>query len=267
MIILKKGYLLAQGNTAEIYEYSDNTILKLYFEGIPASVCEQEFYITQNIHRLFGNCPKAYEVIRMEGRNGAVYERIDGQSMLKEMLSNLGSFKKYSKRLAHYHCALHKPIDFVLPSVKDKLKNDIGRVDDLTDIEKEKLYQYIDRLPDGSTLCHFDFHPDNIILRDGKAVIIDWMTACIGDHLADVARTNIILKYSEVPIKSFILRNVIHLMQKRLQHNYLKEYIRITGASIDDILPWELPIAAARLSEWRPEAEKKRLLQLIHQYI
>lgn len=264
---MAKGQLLAKGNTAEIFEYDDNKILKLYLEGISKSVCEQEFFITQNIHRLLGNCPKAYEVVHMEGRNGAIYERIEGQSMLKEMLSNLGSFKKNCKLLAHYHSALHQPIDFELPTIKDKLKRDIRHVKELTEFEKEKLYQYIDRLSDGSTLCHFDFHPDNIILCDGKAVIIDWMTACVGDCLSDVARTCILLKYSEVPIKSFILRRLIRFMQKRLMHNYLKEYIKITGANVEEIFQWELPIAAARLSEWRPEEEKKRLLQLVQKNI
>ena len=187
--------------------------------------------------------------------------------MLKEMLSNLGAFKKQCKLLAHCHSSLYQPIDFELPTVKEKLKRDIGCVKELTDIEKEKLYDYIDTLPDGSDLCHFDFHPDNIILRDDKAVVIDWMTACVGDCLSDIARTCILLKYSEVPTKSFILRNFVRFMQKKLQHNYLNEYIKITGASIGDILQWELPIAAARLTEWRPEVEKKRLLQLVHKYI
>lgn len=164
------------------------------------------------------------------------------------MLSNLGAFKKQCKLLAHCHSSLHQQIDFELPTVKEKLKRDIGSVKELTDIEKEKLNKYIDALPDGSTLCNFDFHPDNIILRDGKEVVIDLMTACVGDCLSDVARTSILLKYSEVPMKSIILRSGIRFMQKRLLHNYLNEYIKITGASIGDILQWELPIAAARLT-------------------
>ena len=43
---MTKGQLLGQGNTAEIFEYDDNKILKLYFEGISTSVCEQELRIS-----------------------------------------------------------------------------------------------------------------------------------------------------------------------------------------------------------------------------
>lgn len=187
--MISKGQLLGQGNTADIYEYGENKVLKLYREGISESACQQEFYITQNINLTFGNFPKAYEVVHIEGRNGALYERIYGQSMLKEMLSNMGAFKKQCMYLAHYHNSIHQLVDFEQPRVKVKLKSDIRHVKELTDVEKKKLFQYIDTLPDGSVLCHFDFHPDSIILRDGKAVIIDWMTACVSNCLSDVART------------------------------------------------------------------------------
>ena len=265
--MVSKGALIGQGNTAEIFEYGEGKILKLYREGMSQFACEQEFNITQNIYRFLGACPKAYEVVNVDGRYGAIYERIDGQSMLQAMLSNLRSFRKEAKQLAHYHCAIQKPVDFALPTVKEKLKRDIKRAEELTEDEKDKLYQYIDTLPEGSSLCHFDFHPDNIILQDGNAVIIDWLTACVGDRLSDVARTSILFEYSQIPEKSFIIRHMIKVMQKRLLRIYLAEYFKITQADRKDLLRWKLPIAAARLSEWRPEPEKKRLLKMVHQSI
>jgi hypothetical protein len=38
----------------------------------------------------------------------------------------------------------------------------------------------------GSSLLHFDVRSDNICLHDGRAVLIDWNFACIGNPLADV---------------------------------------------------------------------------------
>ena len=38
----------------------------------------------------------------------------------------------------------------------------------------------------GSSLLHFDVRSDNICLRDGRAVLIDWNFACLGNPLADV---------------------------------------------------------------------------------
>ncbi len=40
---------------------------------------------------------------------------------------------------------------------------------------------------DGDALLHFDVRSDNICIRDGRAILIDWNFACVGNPLADVA--------------------------------------------------------------------------------
>ena len=40
---------------------------------------------------------------------------------------------------------------------------------------------------DGDRLLHFDVRSDNLCLRDGRAVLIDWNFACIGNPVFDVA--------------------------------------------------------------------------------
>jgi Phosphotransferase enzyme family len=40
---------------------------------------------------------------------------------------------------------------------------------------------------DGVSLLHFDVRSDNICVRDGRAVLIDWNFACLGNPMADVA--------------------------------------------------------------------------------
>ena len=34
---------------------------------------------------------------------------------------------------------------------------------------------------------HFDVRSDNLCIRDGRAVLVDWNFACVGNPLADVA--------------------------------------------------------------------------------
>ena len=52
-----------------------------------------------------------------------------------------------------------------------------------------------------------------------------------------------------------------------MYNSYLKEYLKISGARIQEIKAWELPIAAARLCEWRPEKENQILLDFIRRNI
>lgn len=40
---------------------------------------------------------------------------------------------------------------------------------------------------DGDALMHFDVRSDNLCIRDGRAILVDWNFACVGNPLADVA--------------------------------------------------------------------------------
>ena len=44
-----------------------------------------------------------------------------------------------------------------------------------------------DRLLDGAALLHFDVRSDNLCIRDGRALLVDWNLACVGNPAVDVA--------------------------------------------------------------------------------
>ena len=259
----KQGVLLAQGNTAEIFEWDSDKILKLYRKGLPEALCHDEFNITKDVYDLLKVTPHPVEIVYIDGRVGAVYERIKGKTMLKVMMSKPWTFRKYSRILAQCQISMQKQICFELPTVKEKLERNIADAPVLSDIEKHRIYQYMNSLPDGNILCHFDFHPDNIMLTGGSSIIIDWMTACKGDGLADVARTGIILNYSEIPRVPRFVNLIFSNIKKKTYKYYLKEYLKTTSTQIEKIRAWEMPIAAARLREWIPEKEKQTLLAFV----
>ena len=50
-------------------------------------------------------------------------------------------------------------------------------------------------MPNHNKLCHGDFNPSNVLITpDGKACIIDWSHATIGNASADAARTYLLFK-------------------------------------------------------------------------
>lgn len=261
--LMLKGKLIGQGNTAEIFEWGNHNILKLYRSGLPEDLCTKEFEITKYIYGCLKIVPKPIELTYINGHIGAIYERIAGKTMLKLLLSKPWSFRKYSKLLAHAHVEIQQQAALSVITVKEKLIRDIKNVTLLTSEEKQLLYTYIDTLPDGNCICHFDFHPDNIMLLDEKYYVIDWMTGCIGDPLSDVARTALILNYAEMPRVPGFVNTLVKLFQKKIYNIYLTEYLKLTGAPLSDIQKWEVPLAAARLCEWIPERESIKLLNIV----
>lgn len=80
-------------------------------------------------------------------------------------------------------------------------------------------------LPEGDSVCHGDFHPDNVLLSDDDVTIIDWMDASRGNPLADIARTSIILLGAS---ESEQIPNLLQKVFVRSFHRiYLHEYFRL----------------------------------------
>jgi len=94
-------------------------------------------------------------------------------------------------------------------------------------------------------------------------VLIDWTNATRGDPMADVARTRMMLRLGEAPPgTSFALRALARVGRSLLVTLYLRSYRRARPLDMDAVKRWEMPVAAARLSEGIEE-EVPRLLALL----
>lgn len=260
---IKNDNMIGQGNTAEIYKLDDNKILKLFRSGLHKGIVEREYQNSIFVRKILNCVPEVYEMVEISGRHGIVYQEIKGTDMLKKMLVSFWKINDYAKALAHYHLDIQKPVSDTMGTVKEKLEEDLDNVEILPEQYKEVIRKHLKSLPDDNILCHFDFHPGNIMITDKEAVFLDWMTACRGDACADVARTCIMLKYGEVSHAPWITRKLTSIIQHHIYKVYIKEYLSISKKDIEDINRWELPVAAARLREWIPEKEKQVLIELV----
>lgn len=255
--------IMSQGNTAEVFAYEENKILKLFRSDMPKEAVFEEYKKASVIQTIMPNVPRVYEIVLYENRYGIIYEKITGNDMIKIMISQPFKLKHFAKELAHFHATFLKNSIDVGLSVKQKLDREIDLSDELSVVDKRKIKEYLHCLPEGDKLCHFDFHPGNVMMVNDELIIIDWMTACTGNPNADVARTCLLLQYGELPHANFAVRNLAHFLEKYIGKKYYEEYKKITGVTDGDIEQWILPIAAARLMEWIPNNEKRKLLKII----
>lgn len=87
-----------------------------------------------------------------------------------------------------------------------------------------------------------------------------------GNPAGDVARTLVLLQMGTMPdgtpdeaVKKFAR------MREELVKEYTRQYFGGGSLSQTDVDAWRLPVAAARLTEWIPEAEKANLLALVRE--
>jgi uncharacterized protein (TIGR02172 family) len=260
------GDSLGRGNTAEVFEMGEKDVIKLFYNYIPLEYIEKEFEISSLIHQLGIPTPQAKKLTEHDQRWGIIYEKASGRSFTELLSLKPFSLKENARHFAEIQASFHQKSTNQLPSQKASLALNISGTELLKDVEKELILAYLSQLEEGNQVCHGDYHSDNIIVKDGKAMVLDWMTCVAGNPSGDVARTYLIMRYSYLPASMpKMTKLVIQLVRKLLCKFYLDTYTKRTGATRREIFKWNLPIMAARLVEDVPQPEKQFLLGKIKQ--
>ena len=248
----KIGPLVGRGYIAEVFAYGEDKVVKLFLEEDKTEDAEREARATAVAWESGLPAPKIWEVVTVNGRVGIVMERVEGVTMLHWGTSLPWRIYTGAKMMARMHADMHSRLGGDIPDLRDRLKRGIEENEIVEEGLRSLALERLVSLPDGDSICHGDFHPDNIMMSDKGPVIIDWQTGVRGHPAADVARTVVLIE-SGMPLMSGIRRVVIEWARKIFLSFYLKEYFRITGMTWEDVSPWLLPIAVNYVSEVFPE--------------
>jgi len=259
--------LIAIGRTAEIYNYSEDKIIKLFFENYKENV-EKEFNINLLIQNKLKNTAKVYEKIIIENREGLIFDEINGKSFLRLIFENPDEINNY--------------IDIFYENQKEinniQIQNGLERYEDeivkslkTNDFLDKKVINYILKIIQNTekryNLCHGDYHPDNLLVENNETYVIDWINARIGNPIIDKARTYILLKFGSLPEEQDenTLKR-IEIMRKKIVEKYI-ELIEKDIENTELFFKWTLVMAATRTTEDIPIQEKNILKDYILKYI
>ena len=186
--------MVGVGNTAEVFDYGDGKVCKLFYPGDPGEAVDREYRNAKEAERLGLPVPKVFELVETGGRTGIVYEKIAGKSMLECIFENPEKAVFYLEEFVQLQKKWLKEAIVQSASVlsyKEYMRMQINGVGQ----EEASLFEEINGLPEGDTLLHGDFHPGNVLITtEHRAVVIDFMNVCKGPALYDIARTYFLLK-------------------------------------------------------------------------
>lgn len=256
--------LIGKGRLAEVFAWGDRQVLKLFAAERDTAAIEAEARVSQVVHESGVPTPGIHGVVMVEGRRGIVYDRALGTSMLGQLSAKPWRLFTFGRMLAELHANVHKCHVDHLPSQRKQLERLIAQAE-LPTPQRDIALARLRELPEGSALCHGDFHPDNILVNGDSPTIIDWTTACTGNPVADFARTSLILQLGAPhPSLSLWTRITIRVGRALFHRSYTKRYLRMRRLKPRDVQPWMLPIAVARLGQ-DVTAEHDKLVALIDQ--
>jgi uncharacterized protein (TIGR02172 family) len=259
---MDRGPRIGVGRTAEVYAWGDHQILKLYRADIPREWIYHEARVGHIVAEAGLHAPAIGDTIEVDGRLGIIYERITGPAMLDALAHQPWRLPSLARQFAQVHATMHTCLRPELPSQRQSLSRAVEYAPGLDDGTRQRLLKALDRMPGGESVCHGDYHPGNIILSSRGPIVIDWMTACHGHAVADVARTVLLLRIGVLPEGTPLAQRVMTpLIRRAFLAAYLKAYHTLRSLSEAEIEAWFPILAAARLNEGI-DAEKTQLHRL-----
>ncbi|RPJ39164.1 MAG: hypothetical protein EHM21_15975, partial [Chloroflexi bacterium] len=213
----------------------------------PAHLADQEWQRAEAAWKLGAPAPRPMELVEVAGRRGVVFQRIEGPTMSQAMQRSLWRLSHFARLLGRLHAGLHQLSAPAFPSLHSRVRWNLDRSNILSEKQKAAVLELLDHLPDADTLCHGDFHLENIILTPAGPLVIDWEGSMHGSPAGDVARTCLWIR-SALTFGRGFYGWLLRQLGRRFEHVYLLTYQRDRGP-LDHLQEWLAILAACRMTE------------------
>ncbi len=243
---MKLDNIIAVRSNKILYRDGDKCI-KVFNEDYSKADVLNEALNQARIEETGLNIPKIFEVTMVDGKWAIVLEYVEGKTLAELMQENPDKMDEYLELLVDLQLEVHSKRSLHLNKLKDKMNNKISSTE-LDATTRYELHTRLEGMPKHIKVCHGDFDPSNIIVKeDGTAYIIDWAHATQGNASADVARTYLL----------FCLAG-----NREVADKYLNLFCLKSDTAKQYVQKW-MPIVAASQSVKGNEKEREFLLSWV----
>ena len=226
-----------------------DTVAKVFNATKPASDIVNEALNLTRAQEAGIDVPQFIEVGK-DGNNWVILtKKVEGKTLRELMNETPEKTEEYLGQLIDLELSVHAHRAPLMNRQKDKYTRMIADAADIIDeAQRYELLMRLDGMPNHTKLCHGDFVPSNIIVReDGSLCVCDWAHATQGNGGADCAITYLHLQLNG---------------EAELAESYLRMYCERQGCSINYVQGWMSIVAAAELARGRV-AEHDYLLSMV----
>ena len=235
--------VIAVRNDKTVYRDGDDCI-KVFAENYAKDDVLSEALNQARVEKTGLNVPAIKSVTTIENKWAIVSEFISGKTFDRIMKENPEKKDEYLGKFVDLQLEVQSKTCPKLNKLTDKMRDKIS-VAQIDENTRYELHTRLASMPKHAKLCHGDFNPSNIIITEsGKAYILDWSHATIGNASADAARTYLL----------FWLNGDISGAEK-----YLDLFCEKSGTDKRYVQKW-MPIVAASQSVKGKPKEREFLL-------
>ena len=233
---------IVERKTKTVYKDNDKTI-KLFVENYSkADILNEALNQARVEEGTELNVPKLLEVTKIDNRWALVSEHIEGTPLDKLMSEHPEKEGEYLNLFVDIQMKILSNTVTLLNRTKDKFRRKLNDAKNIDDNTKYELLQRLEGMKNHTKLCHGDFNPSNIIIKDnGEAYVIDWAHVTQGNASADAAKTFLIFS---IEGKSELAEKYINLFSEK------------TGIAKSNIQRWIPIVAATQMSKGKEEEQE-----------
>lgn len=228
---MKLESIIAESIGKTIYRDGERAV-KVFDSGYSKANILNEALNQARIEETGLNIPKILEVTLIDGKWAIVTEYIKGKTLAQLMEENPDRLDEYLELFVDIQMEILSKKAPLLTKLRDKMKTKISQTN-LDATTRYELHTRLEGMKRHDKVCHGDFNPTNIIIRDdGTPFVIDWAHVTQGNASADVARSYLL----------FCLEG-----KKEVADKYLALYCKKSDTAKQYVQKW-LPIVAASQS-------------------
>ena len=253
---------IGAGRTAEVYDYKDDKVLKLFYSAFSTNIIEDEYLIAKNISTTTSLVPKVYDIVHTRNRTGIVYEKIKGEMLSDYLSGNIISTRKIIRKFVQTQRRISNINVENVPSHTNKLRQKITSSCLLSDSEKEIVLKYLSII-NNNELCHGDYHPENVFVdQNHDFKVIDWANMFVGNKYLDIARTYYLIKSGQSLNGKTKLGSLIEWFGRQIIAKLYWEEVKAEEGRKEYFLPCLFIVIITRYDE-NIEQEKKRIYNYV----
>ncbi len=239
----KKDNILLE-RTDKVVSRDKDTVLKVFGPSYKVSAILNEAMNEARAAETGLPVAKVIEVMKLRDHWCIRREWVEGETLADVMAKDKKNLDKYLDKLVEIQCEIFSKTSERMGNLNDKLDKQISG-SPLPRETRYDLHVRLQSMPRGKALCHGDFNPTNVIITpSGEWRVIDWSHVRLGDPLADVARTYLLLWLSGHTVAA---------------GRYLAKACTALKAKETDVQQW-LPIVAAAESSKEQDDKNRDLL-------
>ena len=220
--------LLSKGERVDVYQNGDLAV-KVFEKDYPQSLVLYEALVYAQVEETGLPVPRIMEIVKQEEQWTISMEYVEGKTLAQLMQETPEKQEEYVALMVDLLMDIHDKRIPSLVKLKDVLFKQINEQIELDATQKYELLSRLNAMPKHIKLCHGNFGPENIVIKDGKAYILDWIAAAQGNASADAGRAYLLLCLSFPQAADRFLD--LFCEKSGTDKKYVQEWLPIVAAS------------------------------------